>query len=233
MAPLARLHVITDTRAGRDPLAVVSAALSAGAPLIQVRVSDHTTDREAYEFALVVRALCDRHGASCLINDRLDVALAVRADGAHVGADDLPIDAARQVLGPAAVLGATVRDPVAARAAVASGASYLGVGPAFATTTKDGLPDMIGPAGIGTVAAAVPGTPVIAIGGVTAARVGPLTAAGAHGVAVIGAVSDAADPAAATRQLLEALGSQTAARPGPASPATVTAGVADTGRSRP
>jgi thiamine-phosphate pyrophosphorylase len=206
VAPLARLHLITDTRPGRDALAVVNAALSAGAPLIQVRIEDGTTDRNAYEFALLVRALCDRHSATCLVNDRLDVALAVRAGGAHVGSDDLPVDAARRVLGPAAVLGATVRDPAAARAAVVAGASYLGVGPAFATTTKGGLPEVLGPAGIGAVAAAVPDTPVIAIGGVTAARVPRLRAAGAYGVAVIGAVSDAADPEAATRDLLHALG---------------------------
>lgn len=204
MASLERLHVITDTRPGRDALAVVTAALPAGARLIQVRVEDGTTDREAYEFALLVRALCDRYGATCLVNDRLHVALAVRAAGAHVGADDLPVEAARRVLGPAALLGATVRDPVAARAAVAAGASYLGVGPAFATTTKDGLPEVLGPAGIAAVAAAVD-VPVIAIGGVTASRVAPLRAAGAYGVAVVGAVSEAPEPAAATRELVRAL----------------------------
>jgi thiamine-phosphate pyrophosphorylase len=88
---------------------------------------------------------------------------------------------------------------------VADGADYLGVGPAYQTSTKDGLPAAIGPAGIAAVAAAVPGTPVIAIGGVTTDRVGPLLAAGAYGVAVIGAVSGAADPATATGELLSAL----------------------------
>jgi thiamine-phosphate pyrophosphorylase len=203
--PLGRLQLITDTRPGRDALAVVAAALSAGAPMVQVRVADPTTDREAYGFAVQVRELCDRHGATCLVNDRLDVALAAGAAGAHVGADDLPVAAARRVLGPAAVLGATCRDPESARAAVAAGADYLGVGPAFGTTSKDGLPEPIGPGGVAAVAAAVPGTPVIAIGGVTAERVASLRAAGAYGVAVIGAVSGAADPAAATRELLRAL----------------------------
>ena len=205
MAPLARLHLITDTRPGRDALAVVAAALSAGAPLVQVRVEDTATDREAYQFATRVRELCQRHGATCLVNDRLQVALAVGADGGHVGAEDLPVRAARRVLGPAAVLGATARDPVAARAAVTDGASYLGVGPAFATTTKRGLPDAIGPAGVRAVVAAVPEVPVIAIGGVTAARIPEVRGAGAYGVAVVGAVSDARDPAAATRELLRAL----------------------------
>ena len=208
MAALGRLHLITDTRPGRDALATVAAALSAGASVVQVRVADDTTDRDAYQLAVRVRELCDRHGATCLVNDRLDVALAAGAAGAHVGDDDLPVAAARLVLGPDAVLGATCRDPVAATQAVAAGASYLGVGPAFATATKAGLPDAIGPGGVGAVAAAVAGTPVIAIGGVTASRVPSLLAAGAYGVAVIGAVSDAADPATATRKLLDALAGQ-------------------------
>lgn len=205
MEPLGRLHLITDTRPGRDALAVVAAALPAGAPLVQVRVEDSTTDRDAYAFAVQVRELCQRYGATCLVNDRLDLALAVGAAGGHVGDDDLPAGAARRVLGPAAVLGVTCRDPVSARAAVAAGATYLGVGPAFGTATKNGLPEPIGPDGVAAVAAAVPGTPVIAIGGVRADRVAPLRAAGAYGVAVVGAVSEADDPAAATRELLRAV----------------------------
>lgn len=198
------LHLITDARPGRDVLAVVAAALAAGAPVVQVRVEDAATDREAYELAGRVKALCDRHRAVCLVNDRLDVALAVGAGGGHVGADDLPVAAARRVLGPTAILGATCRDPDGAKAAVAGGATYLGVGPAYPSPTKDGLPP-IGPEGIGAVAAAVPDTPVIAIGGITAPRIAPLRAAGASGVAVVGAVNAAADPAAATRDLLAAL----------------------------
>lgn len=205
MDPLGRLHIITDARPGRDAVAVVRAALGAGAPVVQVRVEDGASDRDAYEFASRIRELCDRHGATCLVNDRLHVALAVGAAGGHVGAEDLPVAAAREVLGPAAVLGGTCRDPAAAREAVAAGASYLGVGPAFESSTKDGLPAALGPAGVRAVAAAVPHTPVIAIGGVTAARVGELLTAGAYGVAVIGAVSGAADPAAATRELLASL----------------------------
>jgi thiamine-phosphate pyrophosphorylase len=104
------------------------------------------------------------------------------------------------VLGPAAVLGATCRDPAQARAAVADGASYLGVGPAFATSTKDGLPPPIGPAGIAAVVAAVPGTPVIAIGGITPERAATLDA---YGVAAVSAI--AADPANATAAFLKVL----------------------------
>jgi thiamine-phosphate pyrophosphorylase len=169
-----------------------------------VRVADDTCDREAYELARRVLALCRPYGATCLVNDRLHVALAVGADGGHVGADDLPVPVARRVLGAGAVLGATAREPVAAAAAVEAGATYLGVGPCHATTTKSGLPDPIGPGGVRAVAEAVD-VPIYAIGGVTAASVPALRAAGAYGVAVIGALSDAHDPARATAELLGAL----------------------------
>ncbi|MDG4761965.1 thiamine phosphate synthase [Micromonospora sp. WMMD710] len=206
MPSLGRLHLITDTRPGRDPLAVVRAALTVARAdlVVQVRVEDSATDRETYELARQVLALCRPYGATCLVNDRLHVALAVGAAGGHVGADDLPVAAARRVLGPTAVLGATARAPGTASAAVAAGASYLGVGPCHATTTKPGLPDPIGPAGVRAVVDAVD-VPVIAIGAVTADRVPALRAAGAYGVAVVGAISAATDPAHATAELIEAL----------------------------
>ncbi|WP_433344723.1 thiamine phosphate synthase [Micromonospora sp. CA-111912] len=206
MPSLGRLHLITDTRPGRDPLAVLHAALAVARAelVVQVRVTDDATDRVAYDLARRVVAACVPYGATCLVNDRLHVALAVGAAGGHVGADDLPVAAARRVLGPAATLGATARSPGAAADAVAAGASYLGVGPCHATDTKTGLPDPIGPAGVRAVAAAV-AVPVIAIGGVTAATVPALRAAGAYGVAVVGALSAAADPGRATAELLGAL----------------------------
>lgn len=198
-----RLHVVTDARGGRAALDAVRAALVAGAPVVQVRAKGGT-DRERYAFAREVVVLCRAAGARCLVNDRVDIALAAGADGTHVGADDLPVAAVRRIAGPGHVVGGTARDPQQAAALVAAGADYLGVGPAFATSTKDGLPDPIGPAGVAAVAAAV-AVPVVAIGGVTAARVPELLAAGAHGVAVVSAVSGAPDPAAATRALLAAL----------------------------
>jgi glycine oxidase len=200
--PIGRLHLITDSRPGRDVLAVVAAGLAAGVDTVQVRVSDATTDREAVELATKVLDLCRERGVACLVNDRVHVALAIGADGAHVGADDLPVKAARRILGPRAILGATARDPETARKAVSDGASYLGVGPTYATSTKDGLPDPIGPAGVQAVAEAV-SVPVIAIGGITAARVTELRKA--HGVAVVGAISDAHDPARAVAELRRAV----------------------------
>jgi thiamine-phosphate pyrophosphorylase len=187
-----RLHVVTDS------LPIVAAVLDVSSDVaIQVRVEDDVTDRAA--FALVVRVLelCRPRGVMCLVNDRLDVAVAAGADGAHVGADDLPPAAARLVLGPDAVLGVTCRAP-----AVIPEATYVGAGPAYPTSTKDGLPDPIGVSGVAAVAATA-GVPVIAIAGVTPERVPELLAAGAHGVAAIGAI--ARDPAGATADFLTAL----------------------------
>lgn len=208
-ALIGQLHVITDTRPGRDPLTVVDAALRAGAPVVQVRGKE-LTDRQLYELTCRIAERCAAHGATCVVDDRVHVAQAAGAAGVHVGDHDLPVAVARQLLGRGAVVGATARDPLTARAHEAAGATYLGVGPAFATGTKSGLPAPIGPEGVGRVARAV-AIPVIAIAGVTVDRVPELLAAGAHGIAVIGALSDADDPFAATEELLRAIDSAAAA----------------------
>ena len=207
----ARVHLVTAARPPTEVLAVVRSAVGAARSLdaaaelaVQVRVADEVADRHAYELTRAVLGACRPSGVLCLVNDRLHVGLAAGADGGHVGAEDLPVAAARRVLGPAAVLGATCRNPAEAVAAAAAGATYLGVGPCYSTTTKDGLPEPIGLAGIARVAAAVPGTPVVAIGGITAARLPDVIQAGAYGVAVVGAVGDAADPGRATAELLAA-----------------------------
>ena len=197
------LHVLTDARGGRDALAVVAAAVAAGAPVVQVRAKG-CTDRVLYEFARRVVELCTAAGAACIVNDRVDVALAVDAMGTHLGNEDLPIAAVRRIAGPGHLIGGTARDPAGAAALVTAGADYLGVGPAYLTTTKAGLPAPLGPAGVAAVARAVD-VPVIAIGGVTAQRAPELLAAGACGVAVVTAISEAVDPADATRTLLRLL----------------------------
>jgi thiamine-phosphate pyrophosphorylase len=200
---IGRLHVVTDAAGGAGALDAVRAALAGGTPVVQVRTKTGS-DLSRLAFAREVVLLCRAAGALSIVNDRVDLALAAGADGTHVGADDLPVSVVRRIAGPDHLIGGTARDPVRAAELVAAGADYLGVGPAFATSTKDGLPDPIGPAGVGAVAAAV-AVPVIAIGGVTADRVPLLRAAGAHGVAVVSAVSAAPDPAAAARALLAAL----------------------------
>lgn len=204
---------MTPPSIGDDVTAVTEQIVAAGAPLVQIRVKD-VTDRDRLAHVERLRRVCDTAGAGCLINDRVDLALAVSADGVHVGADDVPVDVARRLLGDGAIVGATCRDADAARRAVDDGASYVGVGPVFGTTTKVGLPDPIGLAGIEAVASAVT-VPVIAIAGVTVDRVPALLDAGAWGVAVVGAVYGAPDPQQAVVELLDALrlGGGTGGRP--------------------
>ena len=142
-----RLHVLTDAALGAAAMASVVAAIGAGAPVVQVR-GKGVTDRELYEFTRSVLARCagtGDAGASSTTGSTSPWPSAPH--GTHLGADDLPVAAARRLAGPGHLLGGTARDPDTAAALVAAGADYLGVGPAFATTTKSGLPDPIGPAG--------------------------------------------------------------------------------------
>jgi thiamine-phosphate pyrophosphorylase len=192
---LPRLHIVTDS------LDVIRGAVGHGPVAIQIRVK--TNDRLAYGLTVAAVEICRAAGAMCLVDDRVGVALAAGADGVHVGADDLPVAAVRRVLGRSLVVGATCRTPSDARAAVAAGATYIGAGPAFETSTKAGLPPPLGPARLAVIAAAVPSTPLIAIGGVTPARARELTT---YGVAAVSAV--VADPAGATVAFLRALGAE-------------------------
>ena len=196
-ASLGRLHVLVDS------LIVAEAALEGGAPTLQVRIKTGN-DADRLHLTEAIADRCRAAAATCLVNDRADVALAVGADGVHVGAEDLPVAAVRRVVGPDLLVGGTARDPSTGRRLVDEGASYLGVGPTFATSSKAGLPDPIGVEGVRAVAAAVP-VPVIAIAGITAQRVDEVMAAGAWGVAVIGAISDAPDPHSATHELMLAV----------------------------
>jgi thiamine-phosphate pyrophosphorylase len=187
-----RLHVITDS------LDVVRAVIGQGPVAIQIRVKESA--RRAYELTSAALPLCRAAGAMCLVDDRVEVALAVGADGVHVGATDLPVSVARHLLGPTAVVGGTCRDISGVRQALREGATYVGVGPAYATSTKDGLPPPLGPRFLSDVASAVPEIPVIAIGGITVDRVAELRT---HGVAVISAI--AADPVGSTASFLKVL----------------------------
>lgn len=202
-----RLHVLTQDAVGDDAIAAVRSVVAAGAPLVQVRLKS-VGDGAALDH--VRRAVEAAHaaGATCLVDDRVDVAMAAGADGVHLGADDLPVPVVRALTDghrPRFLVGGTARDPETARRLADEGVDYLGVGPCFPTGSKTGLPEPGGPARVAAVADAVE-VPVVAIGGVTAEEVPALLDAGAHGVAVIGAVWHAPDPATAVRDLLAALG---------------------------
>jgi thiamine-phosphate pyrophosphorylase len=194
---LGRLHVLVES------LIVAEAALEAGAQTLQIRIKSGT-DADRYRLAGHIADRCRAAGATCLVNDRADIAVAIEADGVHVGAEDLPVAIVRRIVGPGALVGGTARDPATARRLVDDGADYLGVGPAYATTSKSGLPAPIGVEGVRAVVEAVD-VPVVAISGITVDRVDEVLATGAWGIAVIGAIADSPDPHTATHDLLMAV----------------------------
>lgn len=197
-----RLIVVTDPDcgAGRAVVDVVRAALRGGAPAIQLRMKGAAA-REMADAARAVLAETRAAGALLFVNDRVDVALAAGADGAHVGQDDLPGRAARAIAPPGFLLGVSAETAALARQAERDGADYVGVGPVYATGSKADAGDAVGVERIAEVAAAVR-IPVLGIGGITVANAPPVLRAGAAGVAVISAVMRADDPQAAVRALL-------------------------------
>lgn len=179
---------------------VVTVALAAGAPAIQWRSKDRCA-RDLVDLGRRLRLLTSAAGALLFVNDRLDVALAVDADGLHLGPDDLPLRAVRRVAPPGLLVGISTDDPDEARKAEGLGADYLGVGAIWATPSKSDAGAAIGPEGLARVARAV-SIPVVGIGGITVERAPRLVGTGAVGVAVIGAVMGASDPGRAVRSLL-------------------------------
>jgi thiamine-phosphate pyrophosphorylase len=205
LASRLKLHVLTDRASsqGRDILTVARAALAGGATVIQLRDKTASTAQLLAE-GYALRALTRAYGALLIINDRVDIALAVEADGAHIGQDDLPAPLARQLLGSERILGISAGNCAEAAGALAAGADYLGVGPIFGTRSKAdaGLP--IGTEFLAELAARST-LPLVAIGGITAENAALAIQAGASGIAVITAVTTATDIEAATRLLALAI----------------------------
>lgn len=203
LASRLRLHVLTDREwsRGRSMLAVAEAAIAGGATVIQLRDKTAST-RLLVEEGLALRELTRKHGAILIVNDRIDVALAVDADGAHVGQDDMPGTLARQLLGPDRILGISAGNVDEAMTALAAGADYLGVGPIFATQGKADAGAPIGTQLLSDLSSRYT-TPLVAIGGINNANTKEVIAAGAAGVAVITAVVNAEDIVAAARSLSE------------------------------
>ena len=193
----ARLYVVTPDLPAERVLGIAAAAARGGADIIQLR--HKTLPRgELLDLALRLRELID--DALFIVNDHVDIAVLSGADGAHLGPDDLSIEAARRVSGDRLLIGASASTVDAARAALAEGADYIGCGAAFATPVKSEK-RIIGPEGVAEVAGALAPVPVFAIGGVDESNVKQLTALGLWRVCVIRAVADAADPEQATRRL--------------------------------
>ena len=182
--------------------AIVEAALKGGLRLVQYRDKE-TDDCLRWQRAQVLQNLCQQYWALFLVNDRVDLALAVNADGVHLGQQDMPIAVARQLLGPQKIIGRSTTNPEEMQLAIADGADYIGVGPVYATPTKAGKL----PAGLEYVnyAASHATVPWFAIGGIDGENLPDVIQAGATQVAIVRAIMQAYNPKTATTKLLSKL----------------------------
>jgi thiamine-phosphate pyrophosphorylase len=188
---LGRLRGLYALVGGSDPVWQASEALDGGAEVIQLRVKDRPA---AEVVALAARLVALARGrALVLVNDRADLAVLGGADGVHLGDDDLPVAAARAVVGPDLLVGRSTRSLDDGLAALAGGADHVGFGPIFATSTKVIAEPPRGLSMLAEVARCLP-APVVAIGGIGLDTIGPVAAAGAAAAAVIGAIFDHGEP---------------------------------------
>jgi thiamine-phosphate pyrophosphorylase len=203
-----RLNAIVDPEraGGRDVVELARLVAAGGATLIQLRDKKSNTG-PMIEAARAIKAALAPLGVPFVVNDRVDVALAARADGVHIGPDDMPPDEARPLLGPDAIIGISVKSVAAAEAAPIGVVDYAGVGGVYATLSKEQKDPPFGTEGLARIAAALrrraPNFPIVGIAGIDAGNAAAVIAAGADGVAVISALSLAPDPAAAARALRE------------------------------
>ena len=199
------LYVILDAQALRDRslVDVLREAASGGARLFQYR--DKTSSAlEMYRQALLLRRAAADAGALLLVNDRCDLALAVDADGVHLGQDDLPLSLARSVLGSGKIIGVSTHGAAQVRDATEGGADYLGFGPIFPTATKPRHEPVMGIEGLRQIRP-LTRLPIFAIGGLTVDTVEAVVGAGANGVAVVSAIVDSPDIAGAVRTFMARL----------------------------
>ncbi len=199
------LYAIVDTL-GRPDLSftvLTTKMLEGGARLLQLRVK-HLTTREHLNIAKEVRELTRRYRALLIVNDRADIALAAEADGVHLGQEDLPLAAARKILGQEKVIGISTHSKEQALAAEREGADYIGFGPLFSTSTKK---TGYAPQGLEQLQRirSLVHLPIVAIGGITAERAPSVLRAGASAVAMIGELVQAEEVSAKVREVLKSL----------------------------
>jgi thiamine-phosphate diphosphorylase len=185
----------------RDDPQLARGLLAAGARVLQLRIKgdQRIGGGELARIGRWARTMCDEVGAALVINDRLDVALTVGADGVHLGQTDMPLASAREVAGDRLWIGISTHDVDQVRAAVAGGADYLGFGPVFATRTKKNPDPVQGLAGLRAAVIAAGTVPVVAIGGIPVDQASAIYATGAAAICAISAVNDAPDVGLAAR----------------------------------
>jgi thiamine-phosphate pyrophosphorylase len=196
------LYVVLDRAVarGRDLLELLAAAIAGGCRMVQLREKEWPSGR-LLPVAERLRARCAADGVTFVVNDRVDLAVAVGADGVHLGQDDLPARLARPLLRPGMILGISTHNVDQARTAQADGADYVAVGSMFATRSKAEF-ELVGPELIRKLRGEIR-VPLIGIGGITHDNVQQVVRAGADGVAVISAVVAAEDPRAAAARFVE------------------------------
>lgn len=194
------IYLVTDDGClqGRALIDCVCEALEGGVTLVQYRAKT-ASSAEMYAEALQLKALCDSFNVPLIINDRLDIAMAVGAAGVHLGQDDLPCAAARKILGEDYIIGVSAHNPAETKAALQSGADYLGCGAVFGTATKADV-KKLGTEGL-TAICREKGLPVVGIGGVTADNYREVRAAGADGAAIVSGILAQPDIRAAVRSI--------------------------------
>lgn len=194
------IYLVTDDGClqGRALIDCVREALEGGVTLVQYRAKT-ASSAEMYAEALQLKALCDSFNVPLIINDRLDIAMAVGAAGVHLGQDDLPCAAARKILGEDYIIGVSAHNPAEAKAALQSGADYLGCGAVFGTATKADV-KKLGTDGLAAICKAK-GLPVVGIGGVTADNYREVRAAGADGAAIVSGILAQPDIRATVRAI--------------------------------
>ncbi|KUK10484.1 MAG: Thiamine-phosphate synthase [Clostridia bacterium 41_269] len=186
---------------GRSTLEVVTKAVEGGINTVQLREKNMST-RELVALGKEVRRITKEYGVILIINDRVDVAMAVEADGVHLGQDDFPIEDARRLLGEDAIIGLSVDNAEEAAFAEELGVDYVGLGPIFKTSTKTDTGPLVGPEGIAEVVEKI-NIPVVAIGGINKHNAADVLKAGAHSIAVVTAITKAEDITKETRELVE------------------------------
>ncbi|MCD6452201.1 MAG: thiamine phosphate synthase [Acidobacteria bacterium] len=196
------LYVITDRRLslGRSSEEIVERAIAGGATVIQLREKE-LSDRQLYEEGLRIKEIIGTRDVLFVVNDRVDLALALDADGVHLGQDDLPLAVARRLLGENRIIGVSVQTPEEAQEAEREGADYLAASGVFPTTTKPDVGAVLGIPGLKRIREAT-SLPLVAIGGINLANVKEVIGAGADGIAVVSAVTTASDVTARCRELL-------------------------------
>jgi thiamine-phosphate pyrophosphorylase len=197
------LYLVTDRKLslGRSLLEVIKPAVDGGVTVVQLREKE-VDSREFYREAMGIKEFLDSRDIPLIINDRLDIALAIDAAGVHLGQEDLPIDVARRILGPGKVIGASVFTPDEALQAEAMGADYLGLSPIFVTATKPELINQIGLEGIGPIRR-VTRLPLIGIGSMNETNACSVIRAGLDGVAVVSAICCKPDVCAAAEKIMQ------------------------------